>query len=77
MIPGEASRFVNLVSGQVTTWKTTVKHVDMIDENTALAETEIDIKLLAREPESGKVVYRLVRTSGGWRLFSVDIFEVH
>ncbi len=77
VIPGEASRFVNLVSGQVTTWKTTVKHVDMIDENTALAETEIDIKLLAREPESGKVVYRLVRTSAGWRLFSVDIFEVH
>jgi hypothetical protein len=75
-VPGEASRFVNGVSGQTTEWKTTPTHIDRLDANTVLVETQMSVKLLNRENESGMAVYRLVRSGAGWRLYNVDIFEV-
>ncbi len=76
VLPGEASRFASGVAGQTAQWKTQIAHVDMIDPNTALVEANLSIKLLNRDPESGMSVFRLHRTSGGWKLGSVDVFEV-
>lgn len=74
-VAGDATRFVNGVAGQVTTWKTTVLHADKIDNSTMLVEVRLEVKLLGRESESGTAVYRMIN-SGGWKLGGVEIFEV-
>jgi tetratricopeptide (TPR) repeat protein len=76
VVPGEASRFVSGISGQTTEWKTTPVYVDRLDANTALVETQLNVRLLNRENETGIAVFRLVRSGGNWKLYSVDIFEV-
>jgi tetratricopeptide (TPR) repeat protein len=76
VLPGEASRFSGGVAGQTAAWKTEIKQVDMIDENTALVETNLAIKLLNKDPESGMAVFRLARSGSGWKVSSVDVFEV-
>ncbi len=75
-MPGEADRFIGGISGQATNWTTSVLHADMLDENSALVETTLSVRLLTREPESGTAVFRLIRTAAGWRLAGVEIFEV-
>lgn len=75
-VAGEVSKFVSGISGQTVEWKTNVLHVDKIDANNVWAETSLTIRLLNREVETGTAVYRLSRAGGGWRLSSVDIFEV-
>ena len=76
VLPGEATRFSSGVAGQTAQWKTEIVHVEMIDPNTALVEVNLAIKLLNRDPESGMAVFRLQRAGGGWKLASVDVFEV-
>ena len=76
VVPGEATRFVSGISGQTTDWKTTVIHVDRLDPSSLLVETQMAVRLLGRENESGMAVYRLVRSGSAWKLYSVDIFEV-
>jgi tetratricopeptide (TPR) repeat protein len=76
VLPGEASRFSGGVAGQTAAWKTEIKQVDMIDANTALVETSLAIKLLNKDPESGMAVFRLSRSANGWKISSVDVFEV-
>jgi len=76
VLPGEVTRFVANLTGSAQQWTTQVKQVDKLDPNTALVETSLTIQLLNREPESGMAVFRLVKTSGGWKLASVDMFEV-
>jgi tetratricopeptide (TPR) repeat protein len=76
VLPGEVTRFVANLSGSAQQWTTQVKQVDKLDPNTALVEAVQTIQLLNRQPESGMAVYRLVKTSGGWKLASVDMFEV-
>jgi hypothetical protein len=75
-VPGEVSKFVSGISGQTVEWKTTVAHVDQIDANNAWVEASLAVRLLNRDPENGTAVYRLTRIGGGWKLSSVDIFEV-
>lgn len=75
-ITGDVDRFVNGISGQATAWNTEVLHTDRIDENNILVETNLSVRLLTREPESGPAVFRLVQTPSGWRLSAVEIFEV-
>jgi tetratricopeptide (TPR) repeat protein len=75
-VPGEAVKFTNGISGQTEQWQTQVVQVDKLDANIAIVETRLNIKMLAREPESGTAVYRLARLGSGWRLMSVDMFEV-
>ncbi len=75
-VPGEVGRFVSGLSGQVSEWKTQLQHVDRIDANNVWAEATLTIRLLNREIENGTAVYRLTRAGGGWKLSSVDIFEV-
>ncbi|HEX6279679.1 MAG TPA: tetratricopeptide repeat protein [Pyrinomonadaceae bacterium] len=76
VLPGEASRFSGGVAGQTAAWKTDIRHVDMIDVNTALVEANLEIKLLNRDPEAGMAVFRLSREGGDWKISSVDVFEV-
>jgi tetratricopeptide (TPR) repeat protein len=76
VVPGEATRFSSGVAGQTAQWKTDVLGVDMIDPRVALVEADLSIKLLNREPESGKAVFRLVRSGTSWKILSVDVFEV-
>jgi len=76
VLPGEASRFSGGVAGQTAAWKTDIKHVDTIDPNTVLVETNLSIKLLNRDPESGLAVFRLSRSGAGWKILSVDVFEL-
>ncbi len=76
VLPGEASRFSSGVAGQTAAWKTEIKHVDMIDPNTVLAETNLAVKLLNKDPETGMAVFRLTRSGSGWKISSVDVFEV-
>ena len=75
-LPGEVSRIVSGISGQTVEWKTDVLHVDKIDANNVWVETTLTVRLLNRDAETGTAVYRLARTGGGWKLSSVDIFEV-
>ncbi len=75
-VSGEVSRFVSGISGQTVEWKTQVLHVDKIDSNNLWVETSLAVRLLNKEAESGTAVYRLSRIGGGWKLSSVDIFEV-
>jgi tetratricopeptide (TPR) repeat protein len=76
VVPGEAARFANGISGQATTWKTTPTYVDRLDANTLLVETQTSVQLLTRQPESGMAVYRMARTPSGWKISNVEIFEV-
>jgi len=73
---GEATRFTSGISGQTVEWRTQPTHVDRLDANTILVEAQMTIKLLNREVETGMAVYRLIRTTAGWRLTAVEIFEV-
>lgn len=76
VLPGEASRFSGGVAGQTAVWKTDLIHVDVIDGDTVLVETNLAIKLLNKDPESGIAVFRLSRAGSGWKISSVDVFEV-
>ncbi len=76
IFPGDASRFSGGVAGQTAAWKTVIKHVDLVDPNTALVEADLAIKLLNRDPETGMAVFRLSRSGSGWKISSVDVFEV-
>lgn len=76
VVPGEVSRFASGISGQTVEWKTRVMRTDKIDSNTMLVETNLNIRLLNREPESGTAVYRLANTASGWKIAGVEIFEV-
>jgi hypothetical protein len=76
VMPGEVTRFSGGVAGSTEQWQTQVRSVDRIDANTVLVETTMNIKLLNKEPETGMAVYKLVRVGSGWKLASVEIFEV-
>ncbi len=76
VLPGEASRFSGGVAGQTAAWKTEIKQVDMLDPNTAIVETNLAIKLLNKDPESGIAVFRLSRVGTSWKILSVDVFEL-
>jgi hypothetical protein len=75
-MPGESVRFANGISGQTTEWSTTVVHTYLIDPVTMVAEVQLSIKLLNRNPETGPAVFRLTKSSSGWKMASVDSFEV-
>ena len=74
--PGDAIKFANGLAGQTEQWQSQVKQIDKLDENTALVETQLSIKLLNRDVESGMAVFRISRVGGVWKLSGVEIFEV-
>lgn len=75
-MPGESVKFANGISGQTTEWITTVRHTYLLDPVTMVAEVDLSIKLLNRNNESGPAVFRLTKSPSGWKMSSVDSFEV-
>lgn len=73
---GEVSRFASGVAGQAEQWSTQVLRTDSVDSNNLLVETNLNVRLLNRENESGMAVFRLSRIDGAWKLTAVEIFEV-
>ena len=75
IVSGEIPKFSGGVAG-AQQWQTTVLQADKIDANNALVETNLNIKLLNKETESGTAVFRLAKIGNTWKLNGVDIFEV-
>jgi tetratricopeptide (TPR) repeat protein len=75
-MPGEVTRFIGGLIGSTEQWQTQIRQIDRIDANTVLVETNMSIKLLNKEIETGVAVYRLTKAGTGWKLSSVDMFEV-
>lgn len=76
IMSGEVIRFASGISGQTEQWATQILNIDKLDENNILVETNVNIKLLTRQPESGLVVYRLTKNGTTWKLINVEMFEV-
>ena len=76
IVSGEMPKFSSGVAGQTQEWKSTVLHIDKIDVNYVLAEVQLNIKMLNRNPESGTAVFLLTKVGNGWKLSGVEIFEV-
>ncbi len=75
IMSGEIPKFSGGIAG-AQQWQTKILQVDKLDANNALAETNLNIKLLSKEPESGIAVFRLTKVAGSWKLSGVEIFEV-
>ncbi len=73
---GEAKKFTAGIAGQTEQWKTQILQVDKLDSNNILVETNLSIKLLNRNEESGMAVFRLTKFGSGWKLVNVEMFEV-
>ena len=76
VLSGEIAKFAGGIAGSADTWQTRVVQADLLDANTMLVETAMNIRLLNKNDESGLAVYRLVKTGSGWKLAAVDVFEV-
>lgn len=76
IVSGEIQRFAAGIAGQTEQWTTQILKVDQFDANTALVETNLNIKILTRQPESGLAVYRLTKSGNSWKISNVEMFEV-
>ncbi len=76
VVAGEVSRFASSVAGQAQQWRTKIVYVDPVDPDNVLVETDLNLRLLNREDESGMAVFRLSRVGGRLKLSGVEIFEV-
>jgi len=76
IIPGELVRFVNgLVGTPTELWETRVSRTELIDANLLAADVVIRAKQLGRE-SNGTAVLLLLRTTSGWKLSGIELFEV-
>ncbi|MGI8786451.1 MAG: tetratricopeptide repeat protein [Pyrinomonadaceae bacterium] len=76
ILAGEIPRFSGGISGQAQEWTTKVTRVEKLDANTALAEVNLNIKLINKDATSGTAVFVLSKVGGVWKLSGVDSFEV-
>ena len=76
ILSGEMTRFSGGISGQAQEWITRVLRTDKLDANNALAEVNLNIRLLNKNAESGTAVFLLSKIGGDWKLSGVEIFEV-
>ncbi len=75
IIAGEIPRFSGGIAG-AQEWQTKVLQIDKTDIDNALVETNLNIKLLNKNAESGTAVFRLVKVGTNWKLSGVEVFEV-
>ncbi|MDQ2745908.1 MAG: tetratricopeptide repeat protein [Acidobacteriota bacterium] len=75
IVSGEIPKFSGGVAG-AQEWQTKVLQIDKTDADNALVETNLNIKLLNKNAESGTAVFRLARVGGNWKISGVEIFEV-
>jgi tetratricopeptide (TPR) repeat protein len=76
LAPGEVAKFAAGIAGQTEQWQTKIVHVDKLDGNNVLVETNLSVKLLNRQPEGGTAVFRLVKVGNSYKLSGVEMFEV-
>ncbi len=76
VLPGEITRFAASIAGQAQEWTTKVARVDKLDANNALAEVNLNVRLLNKNAESGTAVFLLSKIGGNWKLSGVEIFEI-
>ena len=76
VVPGDATKFANGLSGQTEQWQTQVRQIDPLDANNVLVETNLNVKLLSRDATSGIAVFRMTKVGGEWKISGVEMFEV-
>ena len=76
VLTGEIPRFSGGIAGQAQEWTTQIVQIEKINANQAIVETNLNVKLLNKNPESGTAVYRLTMVGNSWKLSGVDVFEV-
>ncbi|NNE64969.1 MAG: tetratricopeptide repeat protein [Pyrinomonadaceae bacterium] len=76
LMKGEIARFSGSVAGQTQAWTTSIIAVDALDDESFLVETDLSLKLLNRNVETGLAVFRLSRVGGELKLSGVEVFEV-
>ena len=76
ILSGEIPRFAGGISGQAQEWTTRIIQIEKISPAQAVVETNLSIKMLTKDPESGTAVYRLTKVGNDWKLSGVDVFEV-
>ncbi len=75
IVPGEIPKFSGGIAG-AQQWQTKILQIDKLDANNVLVETNLAIKLLNKDVETGTAVFRLAKVGNNWKLSGVDIFEV-
>lgn len=76
LLSGEVAKFAAGLSGQTEQWQTKIIHIDKFDDINILVETNLNVKLLNRQSESGTAVFRLARIGNTYKLSGVEMFEV-
>ena len=76
VLTGEIPRFSGGIAGQAQEWTTRIVQIEKISATHAVVETNLNIKMLNKDPESGTAVYRLTLVGNNWKLSGVDMFEV-
>ena len=76
VLTGEIPKFSGGIGGQAQEWTTKIVQIEKPDVNHAVVETNLNIRLINKNPESGTAVYRLTLVGGNWKLSGVDVFEV-
>lgn len=76
ILSGEIPRFAGGIAGQAQEWTSKLLQVDKLDENSILAEVQLNIRLLNKSAESGMAVFRLARVGNSWKISVVEMFEV-
>ena len=76
VLAGEVIKFSGGIAGQAQEWTTQIIQIEKINANQAIVETNLNVKLLNKNPESGTAVYRLTMVGSSWKLSGVEVFEV-
>jgi tetratricopeptide (TPR) repeat protein len=76
IVPGELTTFVKgIVGSQPEAWQTRVLRTEQVDANKMLADVSINARQLGRDV-AGPAVLVLLRQGNGWKLSSIEYFEV-
>jgi hypothetical protein len=76
ILPGELSRFVQgIVGSQPELWQTRVLRTELLDANRLAVDVSLNTREFGRD-QAGTAVLMLARTGNGWKLSSIEFFEV-
>ncbi|HEY0461115.1 MAG TPA: tetratricopeptide repeat protein [Pyrinomonadaceae bacterium] len=76
VLSGEIPRFSGGIAGQAQEWTTRIVQIEKVDTTHAVVETNLNIRMINKSPETGTAVYRLTQVGNNWKLSGVDMFEV-
>ena len=77
ILSGELNSFTNrLAANQPEQWQTKVLRSEKLDDNRMAVEVSLTAKLINKEPTSGTALFYVTRTSNGFKMSGIDLFEV-